>query len=109
SADRNREEADHGKGSVDVRTREDLPAPVVREGGGGGGEVLCLGLPRFAGEPGLGAAQRITERAGGLGEGRGLHGARAAIPGDERRSPPRLQRRDLAGRVVRRPGGAGSL
>ena len=44
-----------------------------------------------------------------LGEGRGLHALRPALPGHDRRAPPRVQRRHLDRRGVRRPGGARPL
>jgi len=48
---------------------QDLHVPLVREGSGGCGAVLRLHLSRLARGPRHRDAERIAERAAGLGEG----------------------------------------
>src|SRR5262245_64252566 len=52
------------------RALEGLHSPLVCEGSGGGGEILCLHLPELAGRSGHAALERLAERAGRLREGR---------------------------------------
>src|SRR5207248_403435 len=100
----------HVGGTLDGEgTNENLPSPLVREGSGGGGEVLRVDLPGFAGGPRRVTPERVAQRSAGFGEGGELHVVRPALPGDERRATPRVQRRRLLRRHVRRPGGARSL
>src|SRR5262249_20250938 len=89
--------------------RKDLPEPLVRQGGGGGGQVLYIHLSRFAGRPYYSADERVAERTTRLREGGRLHDLGPAIPGDERGAAPRVQRRHLDGRALRGPGRAGPL
>ena len=47
---------------------EELHAPLARQGGGGGGELLRVRLLGLEGRPGDAAVERHAERAGGLRE-----------------------------------------
>src|SRR5438552_934429 len=86
--------------------REDLPLSLVRDGGGAGGDVLCVDLSGFAGGPRDDAAERIAQRPTRLGQGGGLHAARPAIPGHDGGTAPRVQRRRVDNRSLRGPGRA---
>src|SRR5690606_26128535 len=100
-----REDAHHGHDRED----EGPATPLVRDRRGGGRGVLLLDLPRFPHRPGDHAPERDAERAGRLREGRRIHAPRPTVPGHHGRAAPRVQRRHLPRRPLRRPGRAGPL